>query len=55
MSQELSPIQIETLKKPCPVCGSQLREVGDLSDFDHNIIACSYCEYALLFDGSTIN
>lgn len=55
MAQELSAIQIETLKKPCPVCSSQLGEVGDLLDFEHNIITCTKCDYALLFDGSTIN
>ena len=50
MSKELSEKQIEILKGRCPECGSILQEVGDLADFDHNIVMCTSCDYTLMFN-----
>lgn len=58
----LSKLQREALKKPCPLCGARLRTVGDLGDFEHDIVTCvnddsltNYCDYAMFFDGSTMD
>jgi hypothetical protein len=50
----LSPLQREALKKPCKLCGNPLIVIGDLGDFDHDIVQCSdddNCEYTLMYDG----
>lgn len=49
----LSKMQREALKHPCRLCMKPIIEVGDLGDFDHNIVQCSDedCEYAMMFDG----
>lgn len=50
----LTPVQHQALTKPCPKCNSKLDTVGDLSDFDHDIVVCTHCDYAMFADGSTM-
>lgn len=53
----LSEIQKEQLIKPCPICGSKCLAVGDLSDFNHDIVICNNnnCRFALMYNGDLIN
>lgn len=53
----ISKKQEMALTKPCPQCGGKLEEVGDLADFDHNLVSCQAdgCDYVMFYDGSLMH
>jgi hypothetical protein len=54
----LSQVQQHALLQgSCPKCSTRLHVVGDLADFDHDIVQCKNyeCDYVLFADGSAMH
>jgi predicted nucleic-acid-binding Zn-ribbon protein len=51
----LSNKQQQALENPCPNCGNKLQEIGDLADFENNLVSCTNCDYTMFYDGSSMN
>jgi len=60
MEMNLSELQQKALHAPCPRCGGTMEEMGDMGDYDHDLVACAGdsgepCDFVLFWDGSTMD